>query len=546
MTKAEPKRRRRNRPARQMVRTPAEIERRAAPAPVDWRKIAVLAVGIVVVCVCVLAAHWPALSARAFCSDDLEYLVDNQLVKNPSWNSAGRFLSEVLMPSTVGGYYQPLAMISLMLDYAAGGREADSRAFHRTSLALHVANTALIVVLMYLLFGNPLIAAVVGLVFGLHPMTVEPIPWISERKTLLAALFALLCMVFYVRFAATRSWKFYAASLAVFVLALMSKPTSTPLPVCLLLLDYWPLRRLKWRAVWEKVPFFAMAGVSALITFQSQRSTFGVEMPSSTGPLRIVMVLCHNIVFYLHKMVWPADLSPHYPFPEPMGLSHPMVLAGVVGTVVLLAVLIVSFRRTPALLVGWLFFFVAIFPTMGVVGFTVVIASDKFAYLPSVGLLMLLAALLAWMWDRPRPSRKVFARAAIIVAGLVVAAGEAVAVRSTVAHWLDTDTLNQHMLTLAPESAWVHNCTAVNLIRTRRAGQAIEHLTTALELKPDYHEAHNSIAVAYGITGRTDLAIAHLEKALQIKPSYTAARRNLVKFKAKLATERPSPANPAR
>jgi len=472
---------------------------------------------------CVLAAHWPALSAKAMCSDDLEYLVDNRLVKNPSWDSAKQFLCEVLRPSTVGGYYQPLAMISLMLDYHAGGREADPRAFHRTSLALHVANTAMVVVLMYLLFGNPYVASIVGLLFGLHPMTVEPIPWISERKTLLASLFAFACLAFYARYSRTRSWKYYIAVAATFILALMSKPTSTPLPACMLVMDYWPLRRLNRKAFIEKIPLFLIAGISAFITFYSQRATFGVNMPSKRSPLWIFYIICHNIVFYLRKMLVPANLSPHYPYPEPVALSHPEVLAGVIGTFVLLAALFLAIRKTRAPLAGWLFFFVAIFPAMGVVGFTVVVASDKFAYLPSVGLLMLAAGTLVWLWER----RHTGLRVAILVLAFVLVVAEAIVVRKTVAHWADTHTLNLHMLSVTPDAAWVHNCTAVNLIRKGRIPEAIGHLESAIALDPTYAEPHNSMGYIYVTQGNYGMAIRHYKRAIALRPGYTAARRNL-------------------
>ena len=163
-------------------------------------KTVLLAVLITCVCAAVIAVHWPALSAQALSFDDNQYLVNNTLVKSPSWFSAWKFLSQVLEPSTVGGYYQPLSMISLMLDYSLGGRVENLLPFHRTSLALHAANTALIIVLLYLLFGEVWIAAAVGLLFGLHPMTVEPIPWVGERKTLLAAFFALWSLFFYLRY----------------------------------------------------------------------------------------------------------------------------------------------------------------------------------------------------------------------------------------------------------------------------------------------------------------------------------------------------------
>lgn len=495
------------------------------PAPDRCRRRWLLAAGMLLVIVCVTTVHWPALSAKALCSDDLEYLVYNPLVKRPSWRSAERFLTEVLHPSTVGGYYQPLSMISLMLDYSAGGRERTPRAFHRTSLALHAANSALVVWLIYALFGNPIIATMAGLLFGLHPMTVEPIAWISERKTLLASFFALAALVLYVYYARTGRWRYYVPVLVAFVLAVMSKPTSMPLPVGMLLMDYWPLRRLNWRAVREKIPLFAVAAGSAYITFVSQRTTFGVD--TGHGPVWVALILCHNIVFYLYKIILPINLSPHYPFPKPVGLADPMVAAGLIGTFVLLLVLILLFRKTPAPLVGWLIFFVTILPTMGVVGFTVVVASDKFAYLPSVGLLMALSALLGWLWTRPRPRVRAIVRTGLVAAVIAVASLEAVGVRKTLAHWRDTDTLNRHMLSLSPDAAWVHNCTAVNLIRHGRFDEAIKHLRTAMRLDPSYAEPYNSMGYIYSVRGRYDKAVSQYRHALRLRPGYTDARRNL-------------------
>ena len=154
-------------------------------------------------------------------------------------------------------YYRPLTMISLMLDYALGGRSDNLRQFHRTNLGLQVLNTALMIVLLYLLFGQVWIAAGAGLLFGFHPMTADPVVWITERKTLLAAFFALLSLILYVKYTRKKSWKLYTGCMLMYVLALLSKPTSLPLPVLMLLIDFWPLRRLKKRAFLEKVPLFA-------------------------------------------------------------------------------------------------------------------------------------------------------------------------------------------------------------------------------------------------------------------------------------------------
>ena len=291
--------------------------------------------------VIVLAAHWPSLSSTAFSLDDDQYLFENQLVQNPGWESARRFLCEVLYPSTVRGYYQPLAMLSLMADYALGGRYNNLLPFHRTSLALHMAITALVIVVLYLLFGRVWIAAGVGLLFGLHPMTVEPIAWVSDRKTLLAAFFALWCLILYVRFTHKNDWRFYVGCILMYVLALMSKPTSLPLPVLMLLMDYWPLRRFKRQAVLEKLPFFVVGAISVGITYISQSRAGPAVLAGGYGLQRMPLMFCHNIIFYLSKIVCPTNLSSYYAFPQPLSLSDTMVLIGVIGTCILIPLLVI-------------------------------------------------------------------------------------------------------------------------------------------------------------------------------------------------------------
>jgi len=523
----------------------------------------VLLIGLMVVVLgVVLTAHWPALSARAFSFDDDLYLTDNPLVQNPSWSAAGCFLTEILEPSTVGGYYQPLAMISLMLDHAIGGRIQNLRPFHRTSLVLHACNTALVIVLLYMLFGHVWVAACVGLLFGVHPMTVEPIPWVGERKTLLAAFFALWCLIFYVRYTRTNSRMFYAGCFLMCLLALMSKPTSTPLPVLLLLLDYWPLGRLRWRAVLEKVPLLVLAGVSGIVTIISQGRTASIEMPGQQSPLNILFILCHNIVLYLYKIVWPANLSWHYAFPKPLSLSHPMVLVGVIGTCVLIVLLLISLRWTKSLIVGWLFFFVAILPTMGVIGFTIVIASDKFAYLPSVGLMLPLAWFLAKRWDAMAASPKGRARPYGIVAVVVaLAAMEAVTTHRYQRYWRDTETLYKRTASLVPDAAAVQNGLGLALVEKGKIDeaivcfekaivadptlshpyynlakelrlrgqidQAIGYLNQALQLDSTHYPAHNELGIALMDAGRVEEAIFYLRRAVQIKDRYPHAHSNL-------------------
>ncbi len=507
---------------------------------------------LVIVAVVVFFAHRGALTAQALSMNDGDYVVQNYRVQNPSWRHAGLFLTEVTRPSMVEGYYQPLAMISLMLDSAMGGRPDHLMPYHRTSLVLHVANTVLVIVLLYLLFHQPVPAVLVGLLFGLHPMTVEVVTWLGERKTPLATFFALISMILYVRYARSGSRKTYAASLVTFLLALLSKPTVTPLPVLLLLLDYWPLGRLDWRRVIEKLPFLAIAVASAVITVISQRHVDLTAMQDISFEQNLLLV-CHNILFYPLKMIWPANLCSVYPFPEPIDVSNVPVFLGAIWTVLLTGGLVISLRWTRTLMTGWLFFLVALAPTLLNVGYAMGVAADKYAYLPAVGFLLILVWLLSWLWvNAPTGVSVKMCRSAIVLFLLGAAACYAVAAGRYQLKWRDPGTYCEHILSIAPKTAWAHQALASYLIDQNRIDDAVQHARQAVELdpdnykgritygealsrqndtagaisqfsqamavKPDSAEAHNGLGMAYGAAGQWDEASRHFEAALDSQP----------------------------
>ncbi len=491
-------------------------------------EIRLLVVLLVLVVTAVLAAHWPVLSTRTLSFDDEHYLTENLLVQNPSWSSVRRFLVEVLEPSTVKGYYQPLAMISLMVDYAMGGRADNLAVFHRTSLALHAMNTVLVIVFLYMLFGRVWAAAIAGLLFGVHPLTVESIPWVAERKTLLATFLALWCLIFFVRYARGGGWKMYGCSAVMYVLSLMTKPTSIPLPILMVLLEYWPLRRLSKKTILEKIPLFAIGAIFGLVIFISQRRTFGVRMPEAYGPTGVVLVVCHNIVLYLSNMAWPANLSLYYPFPQPMDLSNPKVLGGVVGTCVLIASLVISLRWTRAIVTGWLFFFVAILPAMGIIGFQDCIAADRHAYLPFVGIILVVAYFLGRFLDGAASLSARRLRQVGTLAVVVVLAGlEAFSTRGHLVYWKDAPTHRRRMLALAPNEQVTHNSMGVVLSEQGEFDEAIMHYREVLRIKPDSAEVHNNLGIALAAQSKFDEATSHYRQALQFKSDSVEAHYNL-------------------
>ena len=503
-----------------------------------------LAILLVVVCIAVLVTHWRVLSAQALTFDDNQYFTENALVQKPSVGSAWRFLSEVLKPSTVDGYYQPLTMISLMFDYVLGGRADNLRPVHRSSIILHIMNTALVIILIYLLFGVPWTAVAAGLLFGLHPMTVETIAWVGERKTLLATFFALWCLIFYIRFAQWHGRRYYFGCLVTYILALMSKPTSVPLPMLMLLLDYWPLRRLNWRTCREKAALFVIGGVFAWITVVSQSNTASLVTPARYGLERVVLILCHNIIFYPAKMLYPTDLSPNYIFPEPMNLSNPMVLWGVIGSCVLIVLLLISLRWTRGALTGWLFFFIAILPTMQILRFSNVIASDKFAYLPATGLLAALAAFLGWFCEAGGASKHSKRFLATVLVILILGGAEAAATREYLRCWRNTVGLYEHILSLTPNSPPLHYDMANALGKEGKTEEAISHYRRVLEVKlktpestpPNFYvAAHFNLANTLKSVGRVEEAIYHYNQAISYYRQAMQLKTNKEKVSVELA-----------
>lgn len=482
---------------------------------------------LLLVALVVAAVQWPVLDAQAWCFDDGEYLLENELVRYPSWTHAGRFLSEVLEPSTVHGYYQPLTMISLMADVAMGGTTEDFTAFHRTSLMLHIANAVLITVLMYQLFGHVWAAGAAGVLFGVHPMTVEVIAWLSERKTLLATFFALIALVSYVRYTHGRRLGWYLTMAVAFVLALMSKPTSTPLPVCMLLMDVWPLRRLSRRAIIEKLLLLAIAVVSAIITYESQRRTAITVLPGDSASRNTALIMAHNIVYYLRQMIVPVNLTSHHPFPMPFNLSNMHVWLGVIGSAMWLGILVLSLRWTRALAVGWLWFFLAIFPTLGVIGFTNVIAAEKYAYLPAVGMLMIGTAAVTWfLRDARFPARH---QRRMLTGGVVAAAAilASVGTRAYLELWTSTEGLFRYMITLAPNGAAPHDQLAAEYARRGRHREAIEQLKRVIAIQPNVAMPYVSMGNAYRELGQRAKAIEWFRRTLALDPDHPRAHNNL-------------------
>ncbi|MGB9624390.1 MAG: tetratricopeptide repeat protein, partial [Phycisphaerae bacterium] len=478
----------------------------------------------------VLVIHWPVLTAQTLSFDDRETITENFLIHRLSWGNVGRVIGEILHPSTVKGYYRPLTQISLMADWAMGGRPDNLRPFHRTSLALHVANTVLVIALLYQLFRNEWVAAGLGLLFGLHPLTVEPIAWVMERKTPLAAFFSLGCLVLYLRYARQTEWKWYTASVAMYILALMSKPISVPLPLALVLLDYWPLRRLGRRALLEKLPFFILAILGGAVAYVCESRVQPLHVLRAATPAQIPLRICYLLAFYVSKIVWPTNLSSVYFLPAPLVLSNPPVLLGFVGTCLLLALVVVSLRWTPAPLVGASIAILTLAPTMGLVTYSWLCASDKYLYLPAIGLLITLAWACTGIGRAAcRTWGPAKAGAVSLIVLFTLATGEAVATRRQLARWQNTEGYFRYMLALGenPGLSQVHGFLGTFLLEQGRLDEAAHEFREAIRLKPHVSDPHNNLGKVLLAQGRIPEAIDEFGRAIRLKEDFSLAHANL-------------------
>ncbi|MBK8270824.1 MAG: tetratricopeptide repeat protein [Planctomycetes bacterium] len=476
--------------------------------------------------ICVSLAHWPSLESKALFVDDYAYVINNPLVMHPSWDSTSRFFTEVLQPSTVRGYYQPLAMISLMLDVAMGGGPENLELFHRTSLILHVLNTALVAVVLYQLFGNIPAATLMAVIFGVHPLTVEPVVWIADRKTLLAAFFALISMSCYLRFVHRRGWISYSSMTLAFALSVLSKPTAAMLPIALLLIDIWPLQRLSLRSirrnVWgifvEKLPLFAILAVSGFIAYWSSKISLDTTEVGESNPLTFLLALCHNIAFYFWKILWPVNLTPHYPFPPSIKLIDSTMIIGLIVCTVILAICLIGFRRTRAPLIGFVTFVILLLPTLSIMKQTITLTSDKYIYFPVIGLLMVGCAAMAVVLSGPFQSKKNWARPAIWLAIPILLLAEITASRNYAKEWRDTDALYTRVVNLAPQSSFARFGRGHYYYSLGNWNLAESDWRQAVRLQPANINAIYNLGLLLEETSRQEEALTLYENALRFSP----------------------------
>ncbi|HWR98000.1 MAG TPA: tetratricopeptide repeat protein [Candidatus Methanoperedens sp.] len=464
--------------------------------------------------------------------DDDRYVTRNEAVRG---GLSARGVSWALTDLGSGNWH-PLTWLSHLTDVELFGLDAGGH--HAVSLLLHLANTALLFAALRALTGAPWPSAAAAALFALHPLHVESVAWVSERKDVLSALFWMLGLLAYARYARRPSPARYAWVAAALALGLAAKAMLVTLPLVLLLLDWWPLGRLRAagsgpgapspaaaaRALFlEKIPLLLLSGLAGAITLAAQRGVpLLVPLEVRETAARVSNALW-GYLWYLGKTLWPSSLAVYYPFPAggpPLGKT---VLAALVLAAVTLLVLR-GRRSRPALAVGWLWFLVVLAPVIGLIQAGNQAVADRYTYLPLIGLF------LAAAWGVGDPRRRWPAPRAVTAAlsAVTLAAVAALALASSlqVRHWRNSRTLFERAVEVTPAHPVTLNNLANALTAEGRDEEAIALYRRALLIRPDAI-VHANLGAALLRVGRLGEARESLREALARDPRLEEVRRTL-------------------
>jgi protein O-mannosyl-transferase len=480
----------------------------------------------------VLTLATTAVFWQVFTSDFINYDDPDYVYENP--NIQAGITPKAIKWAITTGYasnWHPLTWLSHMLDWQLFGSKPAGH--HLVNLIFHIANTLLLFIVLKQMTHRLWPSAFVAALFALHPLHVESVAWVAERKDVLSTFFWMLTMWAYVRFVGRPKIAGYLLVVVFFALGLMSKPMLVTLPFVLLLLDYWPLDRLgsgrskagsKYSLPYlliEKVPLFAMALASCIVTFIIQRKGGAMYEWEDYGlPIRLANASI-SYLQYIIKMIWPTRLTMFYPHPG----QNISILYAVISAVLLLAVTILVFRfarNYRYLVTGWFWYLGTLVPVIGLVQVGGQALADRYSYITLTGLFIIIALGLPELLGK-WPHRKI----ALWASSLIVLSALAVCAHLQQRYWKNTLTLCEHALKVTDNNYEAHFCIAPMLLEQGRIEEAIRHNTEAVRINPNHAKAINNLGVALHRAGRIDEAIYYFKRVLEIKPGLTDAHFNL-------------------
>ena len=462
--------------------------------------------------------------------DDDKYVTQNRFV------SQGLSREGVIwaFSSTHASNWHPVTWLSHMLDVELFGMNAG--AHHLTNLFFHILNSLLLFTVFRKMTARVWQSAIVALLFALHPLHVESVAWVAERKDVLSTFFWLLTIWSYARFARNPVMVRYLAVVGFFAIGLMAKPMVVTLPFVLLLLDYWPLNRFKagqtnnhtgkpdlglalLRLVYEKIPLFVLAGLSCGVTFMAQKKGEALGL-LDVHPLTMREAnAVASYVKYIQKLIWPHDLAILYPYPEVITAGQ--VLAGwaVLGCITFLAVRYC--KRLPWLFVGWFWYVGTLVPVIGLVQVGVQAMADRYTYIPFIGLFLILtwgAPLLIGKWH--------YKNIALSVITTVIFFVLITTTWTQVSYWKNSIRLFEHALRVTKLNYVIHNNLGFELVLQNQKDQAIKHYKQALRINPEFEQTHVNLGSVLFSQAKIEESFAYYQAVLKVRPEFARVHYN--------------------
>lgn len=505
-----------------------------------------------VVALITIVVYLPALQNNFVNFDDPLYVSENPHIQSMGFKSL-----KWMFTTFHASNWHPLTWLSHAIDYALWG--LNPMGHHLTSIIFHALNTFLVVILIINLMQcaqcevpfsiereeysriNSISAGVItGLLFGLHPIHVESVAWISERKDVLYAFFFLISILYYMRYCFSlqkRKILNYSLSLLFFILALMSKPMAVTLPVVLLILDFYPLKRvnrnssfISWRNILlEKIPFFFLSIGSSAVTIIAQKKG-GAVMPIEVSLFSDrILVALQGLIFYLFKIFWPIKLAPFYPYPSDVSLISGAYMGSVFLVLCVTLFCILYWGKRGIFLTLWVYYVATLLPVLGFIKIGGQATADRYAYLPSLGPFLLFGMGIIWLQGRInfKCQRKIFKNLPVILFSILIIGLFSYITVKQEAIWKDSVTLWTIEVKQFPYLYRGYNNRAEAYIKMTEYQHAISDLNRAIKLEPKESVGYYNRGIAYGNLGKYSEAIRDFKKAIMLSPQNALYYLNL-------------------
>jgi tetratricopeptide (TPR) repeat protein len=459
--------------------------------------------------------------------DDLEYITKNHNIQSGfnfqsiKWAFTAAFM----------GNWHPLTLLSHMLDWSLFG--ANPAGHHLVSLLMHIGAVIFLFLFLNKTTGNLWPSAFAAALFALHPLRVESVAWAAERKDVLSMFFGMASFYAYAVYAENSKLSRYFICLILFALSLMSKPMLVTLPFVLLLLDYWPLKR--WQKVmaapvenhyysagpliWEKVPFILLTVVSSILTFWAQNKSGSiVSMRDESFLLRIFNAI-NSYVSYLGKTFWPIDLAIFY---HP---AHSFPLWQILGScfilIMITIVAIYAIKNMPFLFVGWFWYLGTLIPVIGLVQVGSQAMADRYTYMPSIGIAIIMAWGIPLLFTRADTHKKILFLAEVAALSIL-----AILTWQQCGYWKNSAELFNHALQVTKDNDVAHNSLGMAMFEKGKMEDAIDHYNEAIRISPRYASAYSNRGVVYASLGQLERAIDDFNKAIVLRQNDANAYNN--------------------